>query len=140
MLFQTSRKSQRNPLRKWSGIRKKFNFFQHRSSVTRWLDYFSNFWPKKVCHFDEMFAKVGLQFCQILNKPYKDCQKVLNCRQSGEISPNLVTLQSSDTDVNKIHSVVWMGPKEGWRRNIPGTEDIISIRIRQQLWLTPALR
>ena len=64
-------------------------------SVTRWLDYFFNFWPfttMKVCHFDEMFVEVGrLQFCQILNKPSKDCQKVLKFCQSGEISPNLVT-------------------------------------------------
>ena len=32
------------------------------SSVTRWLDYFFNFWPlkaMKVCRFDEMFAKVA---------------------------------------------------------------------------------
>ena len=31
-------------------------------SVTRWLDYFLNFWPfptMKVYRFDEMFAKVG---------------------------------------------------------------------------------
>ena len=65
-------------------------------SVTRWLDYFFNFWPfttMKVCHFDEMFVEVGrLQFCQILNKPSKDCQKVLKFCQSGEISPNLVTV------------------------------------------------
>ena len=64
-------------------------------SVTRWLDYFFNFrlfTTMKVCHFDEMFAKVGFQFCQILNKTSKDSQKVLNFCQSGEISPNLVTL------------------------------------------------
>ena len=56
---------------------------------------FFNFWwftTMKACHFDEMFAKVGLKFCQILNKPSKDSQKVLNFCQSGEISPNLVTL------------------------------------------------
>ena len=56
---------------------------------------FFNFWwftTMKACHFDEMFAKVGWKFCQILNKPSKDSQKVLNLCQSGEISPNLVTL------------------------------------------------
>ena len=31
----------------------------------------------KVCHFDKMFAKVDLQIFQILNKPSKDCQRVL---------------------------------------------------------------
>ena len=46
----------------------------------------------KVCHFDEMFAIVGLQFCKILNTPSKDCQRVLKSFQSGAISPNLVTL------------------------------------------------
>ena len=49
-------------------------------SVTRWLDYFFNFWlftTMKVCHFDKMFAKVDLQIFQILNKPSKDCQRVL---------------------------------------------------------------
>ena len=39
-----------------------------------------------------MFAKVGLQFCKILNTPSKDSQRVLKSFQSGEISPNLVTL------------------------------------------------
>ena len=32
-----------------------------------------------------MFAQVGLQFCQILNKPSKDSQRVLKFCQSGEI-------------------------------------------------------
>ena len=64
-------------------------------SVTRWLNYFSIFghlhqwnWAQK-CH---KFAKVGSAFCQIRNKPLKICQRHVNCCQSGEISPNLVTL------------------------------------------------
>ena len=31
----------------------------------------------KVYHSDKMFAKLGFQFCQILNKPSKYCQRVL---------------------------------------------------------------
>ena len=47
----------------------------------------------KVCHFGELFVKVGLQFCKIQNKPSKDCLRVLKFCQSGENSPNLVTLE-----------------------------------------------
>ena len=64
-------------------------------SVTRWLDYFFNIWPfttMKVCYFGKMFAKVGLKFCQLRNKPSKDCQRVSKFYQSDEPSPNLVTL------------------------------------------------
>ena len=49
--------------------------FLAAASVTRWLDYFFSFWvvtTMKVCHFDEMFAKVGFQFCKIPNKPAKE--------------------------------------------------------------------
>ena len=57
-------------------------------SVTKWLDSFLIFghlqqWKlAKLCH---KFAKVGSGLCQIGNKPSKICQ-------SGEISPNLVSL------------------------------------------------
>ena len=37
-------------------------------------------------------AIVGSAFCQKRNKPPKVCQKLVNFCQSGEISPNLVTL------------------------------------------------
>ena len=39
-----------------------------------------------------MFAKVGLKFCQIFYNPSKISQRLLNCCQSSEVSPNLVTL------------------------------------------------
>ena len=50
----------------------------------------------KVYHFDKMFSKVGLQFCQIINKPSKDWQRVFKFYQTGEFSPNLVTLFTID--------------------------------------------
>ena len=40
------------------------------SSVTRWLNYLFNIWPfrtMKMCPIVKTFAKVGSQFCQILN-------------------------------------------------------------------------
>ena len=43
-----------------------------------------------------MFAKVGLTFCQIINNPSKIAQRLLNCSQGSEISPNLVTLDVID--------------------------------------------
>ena len=54
----------------------------------------------KVCSFDTMLAKLGLNLCQKLNKPSKDCQRVLKFCQSGEISPNLVTLKARDNCLN----------------------------------------
>ena len=42
-------------------------------------------WHKKV-------AKVGSQFCHVLNKPSKKFARLINFCQSGEISSNLVTL------------------------------------------------
>ena len=41
------------------------------------------------CH---EYAKIGSAFCQIRKKHSKICQKLVNFCQSGEISPNLVTL------------------------------------------------
>ena len=38
------------------------------------------------------FAIVGLKFCQTLNKPLQNWPRLLKYYQSGEISPNLVTL------------------------------------------------
>ena len=63
--------------------------------MTRWLFYFSilAFYiyenlPKRHTNF----VKVGSKICQILNKRSKNCRKLLRFWQSGEISPNLVTL------------------------------------------------
>ena len=41
------------------------------------------------------FVKVGSKVYQILNKLLKNCGKFLRCCQSGEILPNLVTLDRS---------------------------------------------
>ena len=38
------------------------------------------------------FAQVASKFCPKLIRPHKNCQSILKASQSGEISPNLVTL------------------------------------------------
>ena len=63
--------------------------------MTRYLEYFSKFGHFKACKFAQQYkinAKVGSQFCQIVNKAYKSCPNTLRFCQSGEISPSLVTL------------------------------------------------
>ena len=65
------------------------------ASVTRWLNYFKvcgNIQQRKLAQQHDIFAKVRLTFSQILNKPSKICPRLLKLCQSGEISPNLVTL------------------------------------------------
>ena len=61
-------------------------------SVTRWQDYSYNFWPftTMISPPQKKVAKVGWQFCQISNKPSKNCQRLIKFRQSDEISPNMV--------------------------------------------------
>ena len=60
---------------------------------------FLNIWPfatmktRQRCY---KFAKVGSAFCQIRNELSKVCQRLVNFCQSGENSPNLVTLQASE--------------------------------------------
>ena len=67
--------------------------------MTRSFDLFSTFGHlqqfklAQKCH---NFAKVGSAFSQIRNKQSKICQRLVNFCQSGEISPNLVTLLPSD--------------------------------------------
>ena len=63
--------------------------------MTRWLDYISTFGhlhQRKFAQWHTKLAKVGLKFCQILNEPSKNCPRLWRYCQSGEISPNLVTL------------------------------------------------
>ena len=53
------------------------------SSVTRWLDYVTNFghllqW--NLTQYHNLFAKVGSKFCQILEQPSKNCQRLLKFR------------------------------------------------------------
>ena len=65
-------------------------------SVTRWLSYFFNIWQLRainICPKYEIFAKVDLQFCQILNSYSRKGQTLLKLCLSGTILPNLVTLQ-----------------------------------------------
>ena len=48
------------------------------------------------------FAKVGSKFCQTLNKPSHFCQRFLKVCPSGEILPNLVTLEAISTSVKRV--------------------------------------
>ena len=62
-------------------------------SVTRWMDYSFNIWPfttNKMFLLAYNFAK---EVCPILNDFTEKLPKALKVCQSGEISPNLVTLQ-----------------------------------------------
>ena len=68
-------------------------------SVTRWLYSFSIFvhlqqW--KWAQWHTQFTKVVSTFCSILNKPSNSHQRHGRFHQSGEISPNLVTLVVMD--------------------------------------------
>ena len=64
-----------------------------------------------ICLFTTMkncpivFTKVGNTFCQILNKPSQNCQRHFILCQSGEISPNLVTLICMKICAQKARSV-----------------------------------
>ena len=57
-------------------------------SGTRWLDYFSTFGHLH----QQKFAKVGQKFCQIVNKPSKNCPRLGGFCQSDEISTKMVTV------------------------------------------------
>ena len=52
-------------------------------------------------------TKVGSQFCQILNKVSRNCRTPIIFCQSGEISPNLVTLKRTNFfDLNDSHLAI----------------------------------
>ena len=54
-----------------------------------------NIWPLKtmvICPNQKSIAKVGSKFCHAVTKPTQDDKRILNCCQSDEISPNLVTM------------------------------------------------
>ena len=77
----------------WTGMKNYFTAVQ--ASVTRWKDHFSIF----DLHIHENSVNTNHKNCQsrfkcgqILNKPSKICPRLLKLCQSGEISPNLVTL------------------------------------------------
>ena len=64
------------------------------------------------------FAKIGLIFCQIRNEPSKFVQRLVKFCQSGEILPNLVTLQAA-TGVNETFGTNFKPLRQmsrvGWR-------------------------
>ena len=65
-------------------------------SETRWMYYFSIFghlqhWKAAQKHNN--FARVGSKFWQTINKPSTNWQRFISFCQSGQISPNLVTLR-----------------------------------------------
>ena len=71
---------------------------QHEASVTRSQNVYSIFGhlqQYKLAQKHTEASKVGSKFCEILIKPSKDCQIFLTFCQSGEISPNLVTLHGA---------------------------------------------
>ena len=49
----------------------------------------------KTCPKHHILAKVGFKFYQILNYPSTFCPRLLKFCQTGEISPNLVTLNKT---------------------------------------------
>ena len=78
-------------------------------SVTRWLDHSDNIWPfitMNFCPITNQVAKVGSQFCQILIKPSKNCQRLKIFHQSGKISPNLATLTTTKPTYLLITAII----------------------------------
>ena len=53
-------------------------------------------------------------FCQILNEPFKNCQRILKFYGLGKISPNLVTLPpiSVETSEQKYLAILVAGRDE----------------------------
>ena len=60
-------------------------------SVTRWPYYLE--FGVEFAQKHKILTKVGLIFCQILNKLAKNSQRLLKFCHFGKISPNLVTLR-----------------------------------------------
>ena len=51
--------------------------------MTIWLDYWFNIWPfTAILNTQIAYAKVGSNFCQILNSHSQKCQRLLNFRQT----------------------------------------------------------
>ena len=78
--------------------------------MTRRLDFLSIFGPLQHWIFAQQhkkMTKVGSQFCQILNKVSRNCRTPIIFCQSGEISPNLVTLKRTNFfDLNDSHLAI----------------------------------
>ena len=64
--------------------------------MARWLDYFSLFGYSQQINLPKIYKndKVGLKFCQTLNKLSEVCLRFLKVCPNGEVSPNLVTLET----------------------------------------------
>ena len=60
--------------------------------MTRIFSTFGHLYQWKLAQWRTKFAKVGPIYCQIVNKPSKNCPRLWRFNQNGEISPNLVTL------------------------------------------------
>ena len=78
-----------------TGRRKKYlgnvgKYFDEEFSVTRWLNYFTIFDLLQLRKFAQKSKQVGLKFWPIPNKSSQFNQ----FRQSGEFSPNLITLMN----------------------------------------------
>ena len=82
---------------KWAGDLASISL--SRSSVARWLDYFSLFGYSQQINLPKIYKndKVGLKFCQTLNKLSEVCLRFLKVCPNGEVSPNLVTLSLRKT-------------------------------------------
>ena len=67
------------------------------TSVTRWLDYLYNILPIKAKKFPTLstFCQSGLTIFHNTKWSVKNCKRFLIYFQSGEISPNLVTLDTA---------------------------------------------
>ena len=86
----------------------KIEMYDQRS-VTRMLDYLQNIWPFRTLKFAQWhlkFVKVSWKFCKIIIKLLgTKWPKFLTLCQSGEISPNLVTLDQTRRIRNLIIDV-----------------------------------
>ena len=74
-------------------------------------------WPiYKIAQKHNFFAKVRFKFCQILNNFSKVSPRPLKLCLSGEISPNLVTLFTTDLKVGITMCLILLG-KAGFNYN-----------------------
>ena len=98
-----------NPTFDWSRVKifvllgtfKMVKFFSQSSAVDGWqcdqmvrliCSMFANLQHCKFSQKQNNFAKVFWSGCQILNKPLRNGQRLIQIFEGGKISPNLVTL------------------------------------------------
>ena len=109
----------------WSILQLTFNVSRDnirvRNSETRLMDYSSTLGHLHQWSFAQKytkFAKIGSNFCQIVNEPLKNCLRFWRFWQSGEILPNLVTLVRNDT--GGYWSVMNFIPSRDVKSGLPG--------------------